>query len=154
MIEFLNSNVLYWHWIVFGLLLIVLEVFIPVFVILWVGLAAIAVGLITSIVPMSLSVELLLWAILSAVFVFLWHKYVSPKMQNRTMAGLSLEAVIGQVGLVTEFSQTQGRGRLRFPAPIIGNDEWEFIFEGPLEQGEKVEVSDIVGNRLVVKSRT
>ncbi|MGH1487136.1 MAG: NfeD family protein [Cellvibrionaceae bacterium] len=152
MIEWLDGNVLYWHWIVFGLLLITLELFAPVFVMLWLGLAAIIIGIIDLVIPLSFSIQLVIWAILSTVFLFLWHKYISPKMTNQTLAGLSREAIIGQIGMVVFYSEEQGRGKLKFPAPIVGNDEWEFIYSGdPLNNGDKVQVADISGNSLIVK---
>ncbi len=151
MIEWLDVNVIYWHWIVFGLALITIELFAPVFVMLWLGLAAIIVGLLSLFIALGISTELVLWAVLSTAFLLLWHKFISPKMANRTLAGLSREAIIGQIGMVTTYSEQQGRGKLKFPAPIVGNDEWEFIYSGTLQNGDKVQVADISGNSLIVK---
>ncbi|MGH1439481.1 MAG: NfeD family protein [Cellvibrionaceae bacterium] len=151
MIEWLDVNVIYWHWIVFGLALITIELFAPVFVMLWLGLAAIIVGLLSLFIALGISTELVLWAVLSTAFLLLWHKFISPKMANRTLAGLSREAIIGQIGMVTTYSEQQGRGKLKFPAPIVGNDEWEFIYSGKLQNGDKVQVADISGNSLIVK---
>ena len=64
----------------------------------------------------------------------------------------SREAMVGQVGMVTFYSQDQGRGKLKFPAPIVGNDEWEFIHSEALSNGDKVQVIDISGNSLLVKA--
>ncbi len=153
MVEYLSNNIFYWHWIVFGIALITIELFAPVFVMLWLGLAAIVVGILQLAIGISFSLQLILWVILSATFLLLWHKLISPKMANRTLAGLSREAITGQVGLVLSFNAVHGKGRLRFSAPIIGNDEWEFISEEALENGDKVEVTDISGNRLIVKRK-
>lgn len=151
MVEWLDTNVIYWHWIVFGLALITIELFTPVFVMLWLGLAAIIVGLLSTIIALGISAELIIWAGLSTTFLLLWHKFISPKMTNRTLAGLSREAIIGQIGMVTAYSEQQGRGKLKFPAPIVGNDDWEFIYSGSLQNGDKVQVTDISGNSLMVK---
>lgn len=155
MIEWLSNHVLYWHWIVFGLLLITLELFAPIFVTLWLGAAAIIVGLIGLLIPLSFSVQLVIWSVLSTLLLLLWHQFVSPKMTNQTLAGLSKEAIIGQVGMVTFFNQAEGRGKLKFPAPIVGNDEWEFIYNDDqgqtLANGDKIQVIDIAGNRLLIK---
>ncbi len=153
MVEYLSNNIFYWHWIIFGIALITIELFAPVFVMLWLGLAAIVVGILQLAIGISFSLQLALWVILSAIFLLLWHKFISPKMGNRTLAGLSREAITGQIGLVLNFNKAQSKGRLRFPAPIIGNDEWEFISEEALENGDKVEVTDISGNRLIVKRK-
>jgi membrane protein implicated in regulation of membrane protease activity len=152
MIEWLNINILYWHWIVFGLLLIAFELFAPIFVMLWLGIAAVIVGIVDALLPLSFSVDLVFWAVLSAMFLLSWHKFISPKMTYQTLAGLSKEAIVGQTGMVIFFNTEEGRGRLKFPAPIVGNDEWEFIHDGPLENGDKVKVTDISGNSLFVRS--
>lgn len=150
MIEWLDTNIVYWHWIVIGFLLITVELIAPMFVMLWLGVAAILVGVLSLILPIGFSGELVIWVILSAAFLLLWHKYMSPKITNQTLAGLSKEAMVGQIGMVINYSEQQGRGTLKFPAPIVGNDEWEFIFSGPLQNGDKVKVTDISGNSLIV----
>lgn len=150
MIEWLDSNVLYWHWIVFGLLLITVELFAPVFVMLWLGAAGILVGVLSLLFPIGFSAQLILWAVLSTSFLLAWHKFISPKITTQTLAGLSKEAMIGQIGMVISYSEQQGRGRLKFPAPVVGNDEWEFIYSGTLQNGDKVQVIDISGNSLMV----
>lgn len=152
MLEWLGSNIVYWHWIVLGLILITFELLAPVFVLLWLGTAAIVVGAIMTVFQLSTPVQLMLWIILSIGFVFLWHIFISPKIKDKTLAGLSREAMVGQVGMVTFYSQDQGRGKLKFPAPIVGNDEWEFIHSEALNNGDKVQVIDISGNSLLVKT--
>ena len=151
MAEASTFTLLYWHWIVLGLLLITLELFAPLFVMLWLGIAAVVVGLVLSVTTIDFSTQLIIWAILSGIFLLLWHKLVSPRISDHTTAGLSREAIVGQVGMVSFFNQDEGRGKLKFPAPIVGNDEWEFIYDGSLSKGDKVKVVDISGNSLIIK---
>ena len=61
-------EMLYWHWLVLGLLLIVAEIFVPSFTILWFGLGALVVGVLALMVKMSFSVQVLLWTISSVLF--------------------------------------------------------------------------------------
>jgi len=151
MIDWLNAHMAYWHWIVFGLLLACLEMFVPNFVMLWFGASAITVGLLMLLADFSVTLQLLLWVLLSVTFLGLWHKLVSPRMQDKTTAGLSREAIVGKVGTVLEYSLQQSRGNLRFPAPVLGNDEWEILSEDTLKSGDRVVVSDLSGNTLVVR---
>jgi membrane-bound ClpP family serine protease len=44
MFEWLNANIAYWHWLIFGLCLALAEIMLLSFVTLWFGLAAIVVG--------------------------------------------------------------------------------------------------------------
>jgi len=151
MIDSLNITLEYWHWIIFGLLLSVSEIFVLSFVLLWFGLSAIAVGLLLTITEFSLTIQILLWIFLSAFNLFAWFKWVSPRLKNKTLSGMSREKMLGQVGSVIEFNLAhEGRGTLRFPAPILGADEWQFICEDRLEVGTRVVVKEFSGNSLIV----
>lgn len=153
MIEALNTEVAYWHWIVLGLVLAGVEIFLPSFFALWFGAAALLVGLVLWVIPMSLTAQLLLWIVNSVVFVVLWQKFVSPRMRDRSLAGMSREAIIGQTGIVMTHNADSGRGRLKFPAPILGDDEWDFICDSPLASGDRVTVIEMSGNALIVRPK-
>lgn len=152
-IEWLNTHLAYWHWIVIGLLLAGLEIFIPSIVLLWFGAAAVVVGLTILLVPMGVIAQVVMWTSLSVAFVAAWHIYVTPRMRDRTLAGMSREAIIGQTGIVIRHDAGTGRGILKFPAPIMGTDEWNFIFEGNAVSGDKVSVVELSGNSVIVQKR-
>jgi membrane protein implicated in regulation of membrane protease activity len=40
----MDMQMLYWHWLVFGILLVIAEIFIPSFTIMWFGLGAYSGG--------------------------------------------------------------------------------------------------------------
>ena len=42
----MQFRILYWYWLVFGMLLIIAELFIPSFTVFWFGLAAVMTALI------------------------------------------------------------------------------------------------------------
>jgi len=151
--EWLNTHIEYWHWIVFGLVLAGLEIFAPSFFMLWLGVSAIAVGLIMSITEISVTSQVLIWAGLSFSCLVAWFKFVSPMMKNKTLSGMSKEAIIGQEGTVLNHSNESHRGKMRFPAPIVGNDEWSIISDDELTGGDRVVVKDVVGNALSVKKK-
>lgn len=151
MIDGLNATIAYWHWIIFGLLLSLSEIFAMSFVLLWFGLSAIVVGILLALIKFSVTVQILLWMFLSAFNVYAWFKWVSPKFKNKTFSGMSREKMLGQVGTVIEFNAMHaGRGKLRFPAPILGADEWQFICEETLDVGGRVVVKEFSGNSLIV----
>ena len=70
----MELQMLYWHWLVLGVVLIVAEIFIPSFTILWFGLGALVVGVAALMVEMSLSLQVLLWSIFSVLFTVLWFQ--------------------------------------------------------------------------------
>ena len=89
----MEFELLYWHWIVFGIALICLEIFVPSFTFLWFGMGAILIGGITLVAPeLPFSWQVFLWALSSGVFTVLWFKFLKPMSQDKTLAGLSLEA--------------------------------------------------------------
>jgi membrane protein implicated in regulation of membrane protease activity len=153
MLEWLNANIAYWHWIVFGLLLILTEIITVSFILLWFGVSAILVGVLLWLLPISLTMQLLIWTLLSLFNVFGWFKWVSPHLKNKTLSGMAKEKMIGQIGTVIDYNPVQPeRGLLRFPAPILGNDEWQFICSDEIEVGSRVIVKEFSGNTLIVNS--
>ena len=145
----------YWHWLVFGMILIIAEVFIPSFTIFWFGLGALAVGGLLWIVPaMGLTAQLLLWAILSSLLTAFWFLFMKPRMQDKTRAGMSREALLGETGQVIRVPEGDRRGLVRFTKPLLGSDEWTFICDEPVELGERVQIRDVSGNTLIVAPRS
>jgi len=140
-----------WIWIAAGIALTALELVIPSFTIIWFGLAAIVVGLVSFIPGMgSLAVQLGLWAVLSGAFTFFWFKFF--RQQTRTLSGQSKEAIIGKAGIIVKVSDTTFPGGvIRFPIAVLGSDEWSFLSEEPLSIGERGVIVDIAGDKLVVK---
>jgi membrane protein implicated in regulation of membrane protease activity len=154
MLEWLNANIAYWHWLVFGLCLAMAEIMLLSFVSLWFGLSAIIVGLLVWVYPVSFTLQLLIWIVLSIFIVFAWFKWVSPHFKNKTFSGMAREGMLGQVGTVIEYNSAhEGRGKLRFPAPILGNDEWQFICTDSVEVGSRVIVREFSGNTLIVSAK-
>lgn len=150
----MEFKLLYWHWLVFGMALIIAEIFIPSFTILWFGLGGILVAVIILIFPsLSITWQLFIWAIASCFFTFLWFKLFKPLMRDRTNAGISRESIIGESGQVIRTPGDEHRGVVRFTTPILGNDEWQFICEQDLSTGDRVIVTEISGNTLIVKKR-
>jgi membrane protein implicated in regulation of membrane protease activity len=144
----------YWYWLVFGMILIISELFIPSFTIFWFGLGAIAIAVVSMLLPIrSLTIQLLIWAAASVVFTLLWFKYFRPHVVNRTQSGLSKEAILGESGDVIKPSMDGQPGIVRFSVPILGSDEWLFICEEQVTFGDRVIIKDISGDTLIVKKR-
>lgn len=145
---------LYWHWLVAGMVLIVSEIFLASFTILWFGLGACLIGLILwTGIDLSLNWQILLWVFSSVVCTFGWFKIIKPLSVDRTMAGLSREAVLGERGiLIKETGKPGQRGEVRFQVPLLGSDTWPCIASDPIKAGETVEVKDVMGNALVVRT--
>lgn len=150
----MEFELLYWHWMLFGIALIVAEIFIPSFTVLWFGLGAIVVGIIKVLAPeMTMAVSLLIWMLASTAFTVFWFKYFKPRMVDKTTAGISREAALGETGMVIRKPMETVRGMVRFSTPLLGNDEWEFICEQDVDVGDRVFVTEVSGNTLIVSKK-
>jgi len=150
----MEFKLLYWYWLVFGMVLIIAELFMPSFTVFWFGLGAILVAGALLVLPdLAISWQLFIWAIASCILTFLWFKFLKPLMADRTKAGISREAILGETGQVIKIPEQENRGIVRFTTPLLGADEWPFICEHDLAVGDRVIVKDISGNTLIVEKR-
>lgn len=134
----------WWIWLVFGLGLIVLELMLPTFFILWFGIGAVLVSLIAYVAPvLQLDMQVLLWVVFSSITTVLWFKVFRKKTpDNRWTA----DSVIGEVGLLTASVSEFQKGRVRFQKPVLGNEEWTCVADSQILSGERVRITAIEGN--------
>lgn len=144
-------EILYWHWIILGSALVLSEMILATFFILWFGVAALLMSVVLLVAPdLGAGWQVFLWTLLSGLLALAWFRYLKPLARDRTLAGLSREAIVGETGQVIVAPAEGRRGQLRFPAPILGADEWEIISEDSLAVGDRVRVRDVSGNALMV----
>ena len=145
----------YWIWLVMGMVLVGFEIFLPSFTALWFGIAALLVGVLVWLMPsLSLSLQLVVWGVISIACTAAWFGYFRGKRTpDLTKAGLSRERLIGETGHVISLPHEHRRGVVRFTTPLLGSDEWDFICEQSVEIGERVTVTDLSGNALLVSKR-
>ena len=115
-----NMTIEWWHWMVLGVGLVLLELAIPAFFVIWFGLGALIVGLTLVAAPAApLPVQIVVWIAASLAFVFLWFKVFKVHV-HRTRVGLSKGQFAGEVGLVTRAIKPFKKGQIRFQKPILG----------------------------------
>ncbi|MBJ9974744.1 NfeD family protein [Pseudomonas sp. S75] len=134
----------WWIWLVFGIALILLELVLPTFFILWFGIGAVLVGLIALAAPtLQLDLQVLLWVILSSLTTLVWFKlFRNRKPDVRWTA----DSVIGEAGLLTASVSQFQKGRVRFQKPVLGNEEWTCVADTDIAAGERVRLAAIEGN--------
>lgn len=147
-------KMVYWHWLVFGMVLMISEIFVPSFTLLWFGLGGIIAGVALLFAPQLETIwQVLIWVVASSFFTFLWFKYFKPLMVDRTKAGLSREAIVGESGMVIKVPENGKRGVMKFSLPVLGSEEWSFLCHEEVRAGDRVWVLDVSGNDLVVEKR-
>ncbi|MDZ5604483.1 NfeD family protein [Pseudomonas sp. RP23018S] len=134
----------WWIWLVFGVALILLELVLPTFFILWFGIGAVLVAPIALLAPsLQLDGQGLLWLLFSSIIIALWFKVFRRKKPD---VRWTADSVIGEVGLLTLAVSEFQKGRVRFQKPILGNEEWVCIADTDIPAGERVRLTAIEGN--------
>lgn len=141
-----------WHWAVIGMLLMIGELFIPSFAMLWFGVAALMTALLLWAVPMGLLSQVVIWLGLSIVVCILWFRLIQPRIKTRTKAGLGGSVIVGEIGMIVSPVLTNGLGVVRFSVPKVGAAEWvcRTLDGRPIEVGTRVIVTAVMGNELIV----
>jgi len=150
--EFLsNFEAQWWHWIVAGVTLILAELALPAFVLIWFGLGALITGLGLLLVPgLSLTAQLSIWLLASSGLVWGWFRVFKPH-QHKTRIGMSDASIIGEIGLLTHAVDPFQKGELRLQKPMLGADVWACISDQPIAVNQRVRVLAIEGSLLKVE---
>lgn len=149
MTEFLTwlQNADHWGWGIFGIVMVVLEIFAPGAVFLWMGLAAFVVGGLVFVWPaLEWRHQLLIFAVLSVASVFIARRYFrsNPIATDRPTLNRRGTQYIGQ-RFTLETPIVDGRGHLH-----VDDTMWRIT--GPdLPEGAKVNVTGVDGVMLQVE---
>jgi inner membrane protein len=139
----------WWHWAVAGIALILAELAVPAFVLIWFGLGALVVALVVAVVAIDVTAQLAVWLIVSLVLVFLWFKVFRPE-RHKTRIGMSAPTMIGEIGLLARDVAPFEKGEVRFQKPLLGTDIWPCIADEAIRAGDRVRVIAVEGSLLKV----
>ena len=142
----LLDHLQFWHWLAFGGILMVLEILAPGFVLFWLGLATLLVGIFLLAWPETpFAYQLLAYAGFSLLSVFAWFHWLKrePAASDKPSLNRRGEQLIGRRAPVVD-AIVNGRGRIK-----IGDGTW--AVRGPdLPAGHMVEVIGADGTLLDV----
>ncbi|KAB0269269.1 NfeD family protein [Microvirga brassicacearum] len=135
-----------WAWIIVGIVLIGIELLAPGVFFIWLGLAAIATGVLDAAFDLSWQLAALIFAVLAVAAVGFGRTLARPSAQHDTEAA-SLnhrgESLVGRV-FTLETGIVDGAGRIR-----VDDSSWRVT--GPERPvGAQVRVVRIEGTTLVV----
>src|ERR1700726_3523343 len=87
-----------WNWLVFGLVLMALELIAPGVFLFWLGLAALLVGLLSFVVEPSWQTQLLMFAVFAACAVPVWRRLArqKPGQNNSPFLNKRADALVGR----------------------------------------------------------
>lgn len=139
MIERIVSELGPWNWMVLGFALLVLEIIVPGFFLIWIAVAALITGALSLLFWDAgfwvWQVQILVFLVLALVAAYLGNKFMGGNNDKTDQPLLNRrgEQMIGRIATLTE-PITDGRGRVR-----IGDTMWRV--SGPdLPIGAKVRV--------------
>jgi inner membrane protein len=135
-----------WNWLIFGFILMALEVAAPGIFLFWLGLAALLVGLVSFAIHPSWQFQLLMFAVFAAASVPIWrrlaHSDTSVSASNPFL-NKRADALVGRV-FTLEKPIIDGWGTVR-----IGDTIWRVA--GPdAPAGSRVKVVQADGANLTV----
>jgi len=147
-VEFLTDYITWWHWIVLGILFIILEMATGTFITLGFGIAAIAVGLLDLVIGMNFLAQVIMWIILSIVFISVLFKYfkAQPTVSNTGQSDHGFDTL----GTVTKSIEAHGRGEVKFDHPVLGNTVWHAASDTYIELGDRVTIEEVNGQLIKV----
>ena len=143
----LSAHYLWW---ILALLLIAGEVLLPGYFMLWIGLAAAAMGVVLWAAPtLGLLAQAVLFALLALAFCVGYARWLRPRLERSAPGNERLnrrgEQMIGQRYVLVE-PIVNGRGKAR-----VGDGQW--LVSGPdLPRGSAVEVVAVEGTTLQVRA--
>ena len=109
------QNLSFWDWLAVGTLLRILEVFGAGGYLLWIGMAAAAVGVLTFLLPgMAWEVQFLLFGLLSIATALYWWRRQRSAVRQSDEPNLNLrgQELIGRTFVVHE-AIVDGRGKIK-----------------------------------------
>ncbi len=144
-------NMEYWHWLVIGLVLLILEMFAPGAILLWFGVAGLVVGVLQLIFGDLLGPQMqwLLFSVFSIVSIVAWKSYakkhkIDVRDENDTLNQRG-KALIGKEFVLSE-AIINGVGKAK-----VGDTHWRVL--GPdLGVNSRVKVVGFEGASLKVEA--
>ncbi|TXY12357.1 NfeD family protein [Vibrio mimicus] len=147
MIELL-SQLNFWHWLAFGLILLAAELLGTAGYFLWLGLSALLVGVLLTVMPMGWQLQWLAFASFSLVTTWLWWR-----RQFNQDKKLDAERDLNQkdkqlIGRVIQIPEDTPAGEFQIS---LGDTRWTARCDQDLEQGSRVSVIAVDGIILIVR---
>jgi len=144
---FFNEYMNHWAWLSIGVLLIIIELAAPGAMVMWLGIAAIALGLIVAITPISWELQIFLFSVISIGSILSWRARIKrhPQQSENPSLNKKTNQLIGSQHHLSE-AIVAGRGKINI-------DDSLWIATGPdLPEGSQVVIVNVEGNRLEVRA--
>jgi len=127
----------FWHWWMFAVVLVTIEILVPSFFALWMAIAAFLTGLALLLAPhLSWEYQLILFAVLSVLSIVMWRRYEKkhPTVTDQPSLNRRGEQYLGRV-VTLQAPIIDGIGKIR-----LDDSSWKV--QGPdCAEGTKVKIT-------------
>ena len=147
--EWIN-DIIYWHWLILAVAMIILEILMPGAYFLWMGISAAVVGAVMFVFPeTTFLVQVLIFAILSVITVMIYRSYRrnNPLVTDEPALNRRGEKYIDQNFTLTE-PIVNGEGKIK-----VDDSTWKVVGMD-MPAGMIVRVVAVEGTTLKVEGMT
>lgn len=136
-----------WLWMIGGVVLLIAEIMVPGVFLVWIGIAALVTGLFALLFGIGVAGQLGLFALYAVIAVYVGRRFYGVHAIDSADPMLSDRGarLVGRRVLVVE-AVDEDSGRVR-----VGDSEWS-ARGGPAEAGDRVRVTGVEGNCLIVEA--
>ncbi|MDH3354080.1 MAG: NfeD family protein [Chromatiales bacterium] len=79
---FFNEYMNHWAWLSLGVTFIIIELLAPGTMMMWLGIAAVAIGLIVAVIPISWEWQIFLFSVISVGSILFWRARIKKYPQK------------------------------------------------------------------------
>lgn len=119
-------------WLIIGIILFVIEMLTLTFYLLWIGIGAIAAGLVALVVPDLLFVQVVVGCLVALVLTFFTKPLTRFMRKSKGFTDV-IDDLVGKQGIVIEEIEIGKNGIVK-----LGNETWSATSYQPLQKGDVV----------------
>ncbi len=140
----------FWHWLVAGVIMIIIEMVLPAAYFLWMGIAAFVVGLLLYAMPtIPVLIQVVIFGVFSLVSLILYkrHKKSNPDVNDQPNLNRRGEQYVGR-SFTLEEAIVNGVGKIK-----VDDSTWK-VKGVDMPAGMKVRVMSVEGTVFNVETET
>lgn len=136
---------IYWNWMVLGVALMAIEAIVPGFFFLWMGVAALLVGLLLTLIPeLGWTYQVMLFALLSVGSIIAWRLRLRrhPTQTADPLLNRRGHQYVGRV-FTLDAPAVNGHGKIR-----VDDSTWKVLVDQDYPAGTRLRIIGVEGVML------
>ena len=131
----------YWNWMLLGVVLMAIEALLPGFFFLWMGVAALLVGLTLTVLPLDWTYQVMLFAVLSVGSIAAWQIRLRrhPTQTADPLLNRRGHQYVGRV-FTLDAPIVNGHGKIR-----VDDSTWKVVVDRDCPAGTRLRIVGVNG---------